>query len=140
IWVGRANAILVASAGLISEKDANTVERIAELTAIVGTERKPPFKYRLTNPIAVVACPKAVAVSHPSAQLTLAVEGLGVTGCLDLCAAEFIRAGVLRHVLADRFSIPLEIRLMTPHRRNMRTDPALKAAMTSIDAIPLPPC
>lgn len=134
IWTGKANAILVASAALVSEKDANLVERIAKLPAIVGAERKPPFGYRLANPKGRLSCANTIGVSNPSAQLNLGIQGLGVTGCLDICAAGFIQSRVLRRVLSDRFSIPLEIRLMTPHRRKMRTDTAFADAMDAMMA------
>ncbi|MDA7425143.1 LysR family transcriptional regulator [Thalassococcus lentus] len=136
IWKGKAHAILVASAALVSEEDANSVERIAELTAIVSTERKPPFGYPLTNPKGRLSLDKAISASHPSVQLSLANQGLGVTGCLDICAAGFMRAGVLREVLSDRFRVPLEVRLMTPHRRKMRSDSALAEAMDFLSAYP----
>lgn len=134
IWKGQAHAILVGSADLISEEAAKTVERIAELPAIIGTKRKSPIGYPLSNPKGSVTCATAIGVSHPSAQLALASQGLGVTGCLDICAAEMIRKGVLRRVLADRFEVPLEVRLMTPHRRKMRSDAALQEAMALLIA------
>ncbi|SHH42351.1 DNA-binding transcriptional regulator, LysR family [Cognatiyoonia sediminum] len=133
VWTGKANAILVASAELISEEDANNIKRISELPAIVDAERSRPFQYRLSNPKGVVTCASAIGVSHPSAQLRLACQGLGVTGCIDLCAAGLIEAGLLRQVLSNRFGVPLEIRLMTPHRRKMRSDAALRDAMNQLE-------
>ena len=132
IWTGKANAILVASAGLVSADEVNSVERISELTGIVGTERKPPYRYPLTHPKGHFTFSNAISVSLPSTQLSLASQGLGVTGCIDICAASLIQAGVLRQVLPDRFVVPLEIRLMTPHRRKMRSDAALVDAMEAV--------
>ncbi|MEM9496401.1 MAG: LysR family transcriptional regulator [Pseudomonadota bacterium] len=136
IWTGKANAILVASAALISADDAHSVARIAEVPAIVGAERKSAFGYRLANPKGHLTFSTAIGVSHPSAQLSLASQGLGVTGCIDICAAALLQAGVLRQVLPDRFTLPLEIQLMTPHRRKMRSDAALVEAMDVMMAVP----
>lgn len=134
IWTGKANAILVASTSLISAEDAETPERVAALPAIVGAERKPPFGYPLQAPKGRVTFKNVTGASTPAAQLALASQGLGVTGCLDICAAASIRAGTLRQVLSQRFEVPLEIRLMTPHRRKMRADTEMAAAMDVLNA------
>lgn len=131
IWTGKAHAILVASAALFAEDDAHAVERITKLTAILGAARKPPYGYSLAHPEEHLTFAKAIGASHPSTQLSLASQGLGVTGCIDICAAQLIEAGVLRHILPDRFSVPLEIRLMTPHRRKMRSDAAMVEALAA---------
>jgi len=129
IWTGRATAILVASTQLVSEDDAEDVAKLAKLSAIVGTERKPPFGYSLSNPKSRIVFSKAIGVSHPAAQLNLALQGHGVTGCLDICAAAHMQSGQLRRVLSGRFSIPLHIALMTPHRRKTPYDAAMVDAM-----------
>lgn len=129
IWTGKANAILVAGTSLVAEADADTPERIAELSAIVGPERKPPFGYQLKAPKGRISFKGGIGASTPASQLALACQGLGITGCLDICAAEFIHTGALRQVLSKRFEFPLEVRLMTPHRRKMRTDAAIVEAI-----------
>ncbi|MEM8978912.1 MAG: LysR family transcriptional regulator [Pseudomonadota bacterium] len=132
IWTGRANAILVANAELVPEKDAEDAKKIAQLPNLVGSERTPPFGYTLNNPKERITFESAIGVSHPASQLSLAAQGQGVTGCLDICAHAHIRSGVLRQVLTNRFSIPLEMSLLTPHRRKAKSDDALAEAMSCL--------
>lgn len=134
IWTGKAKAILVASTGLVSQEDAEIPGRVATLAAIVGAERKPPFGYPLQAPKGRITFQRAIGASSPAVQLAMACQGLGVTGCLDICAAAFIREGALRQVLSTRFEIPLEVRLMTPHRRKMRADAEIVDAMKLLTA------
>jgi len=129
IWIGKAKAILVANTALVSEANAENPERVAKLPAIVGAESKPPFGYPLQSPKGRLTFQRAIGASNQAAQLLFASQGLGVAGCLDICAAEFIQTGVLRQVLGKRFEVPLEVRLMTPHRRKMRSDAAIVEAI-----------
>ena len=132
VWSGKAHAILVASTALVSDDEIQDPEAIARYPALVGTDRKPPFQFPMNAPKGRITFDRAISVSHPATQLSLAAQGLGVTGCIDICAATQIEAGVLRRVLPERFSIPLEVRLLTPHRRKTRHDDAMVAAMAHL--------
>ena len=134
IWSGKANAILVAGAGVVAPEDADDPAALGALPALVGTARQAPFHYSLKNPQGRLTCERILQISQPAAQLSMAAQGLGVTGCLDICAAPQIRSGALRQVLRDRFSVPLEVRLMTHHRRKMRAHEALAEAMERLVA------
>lgn len=132
IWTGAANAILVAPSSLAKNLGSGNLQEVAAKTAIVAAESKKPFGYPLKNPKGRLTFATTLEVSHPATRLALAAQGLGITGCLDIGAASHLQSGALVQILADRFSIPLEIRLMTPHRRKMPADKALVEAIKLI--------
>lgn len=135
IWTGQIHAILVASAALIPEEATSDTDVLSEQQAIMAAQRKPPYRFPLANPKGQIVFKRALGLSHPAARLSLAEQGLGVTGCLDICAADAIRSGRLRRILPDRFSIPLEARLVTPHRRKTPVDDALVGAIEHLQVL-----
>lgn len=134
IWTGAATAILVAAADLIPEVEAEDPAEVKKRPVLIGADRKAPFSYPLTGPEGRIVFQSGIGVSHPALQLSLAEQGFGVTGCLDICAAAALDRGRLRRVLKDRFAVPLQIRLMTPHRRKSHFDAAISEAVAQISS------
>ena len=132
VWSGRAKAILVASRQLVSGNDVDDVETLCRLNVVLSPTSKPPHEFNLRNPNAKVTFQRPLYSSHPSARLAMAKQGLGVTGCLDFCAADDINAGSLVRLLPDRFEIPLTVKLFTPHQRPRRLDPPVVAAFQNL--------
>lgn len=132
IWKAKAHAILVACPNLVSPQDAADARVVSGFPAIVGTKSRVPSGYPLANPKGRLTFKCTIAASQPSTQLTIAMQRHGVTGCLDICAAPAIKTGSLMPILEERFRIPLEIRLMTPHRRKTSSDKPLIEAMSKM--------
>lgn len=127
VWAGETRAILVAAAALVPEAERDTPEAIAKLPAIRGPGQRDPRVLRLQSPEAGLRCAGVHTVSTPSARLSFARQGLGVTPCLAACAAPSLADGTLAQVLPDRLDFGVSVRLLTPHHRPGAVEPVIAA-------------
>jgi len=125
LWSGQVHAVLVASPSLLSPEAARDPDRVKAHPVIMGVGRRPPYDFTLkapSTPQSTLTFERATFASHPSARLALAIQGLGVTGCLDVCARAAIDTGQLVEVLPEAFHRPVSAELFTPHKRPRRLD------------------
>jgi len=133
IWSGSVHAILVASAAQVGAQSAEDVDDLSGRPFIGRVGAKWPVTFALRNPAGSIAFERGLQVSQAATRLALAAEGLGVTACLDVCAAPALQAGLVRQVLAGRFSVPVTAQLLTLHHRPRRLDmPVLAAIRTAL--------
>ena len=132
IWETEVNAVLVAGRSLVSKAQAQDTEYLAALTFIRHAGAKLTTRFLLTGPKETLSFQRSIMASQPFTSLTLAVGNLGVTTCLDVCAEDMIKRKELRHILRQRFEVPVVARLLTPHMRRRPLDDAVISAFEPV--------